>query len=224
MHVDPNDLTACNRCARLDVRCDRRQPTCTRCDKANVDCSPQASTASSPSDSLSENPYRASPTPDSSSPTLHQAVTFEATSTANSLGGTTNTNSPAPDSAVKQNQRKAKKSRRRACLSCTRCHRLKVKCDKKEPCSRCRLSGFGRQCEYTHRIESAADVAASFPQTPPYVLTEEPVEEAIATWHSRHRGLSHWRNLLSRVRITLDLSASPITHCLPCLHAGAINR
>ncbi|KAK8926707.1 Transcription factor lepE [Metarhizium anisopliae] len=85
-----------------------------------------------------------------------------------------------------------RKKRRRACLSCVRCHRLKIKCDKKEPCTRCRLSGWGRQCEYTHRVEPSGEAAL------PYVLTEEDPQVALATWHAPHRGLSHWRSLLSK--------------------------
>src|SRR5262245_53218108 len=48
---------------------------------------------------------------------------------------------------------KVVKRRNRACLSCTRCHRLKVKCDKKQPsCGRCARSGYGKTCAYTHRV------------------------------------------------------------------------
>src|SRR5207248_7716539 len=60
---------------------------------------------------------------------------------------------------------KVVKKRNRACLSCIRCHRLKVKCDKRQPfCSRCARTGYGKTCEYTHRVQQTNQPSSpSFP-------------------------------------------------------------
>ncbi|PNY26663.1 Uncharacterized protein TCAP_03409 [Tolypocladium capitatum] len=95
-------------------------------------------------------------------------------------------------------QEMIKKRRRRACPSCVRCHRLKVKCDKKQPCTRCRLSGRGKHCTYTHRIEAEATASAASEGGSPLAMADEELAAVVATWYSRHGGPSQ-RALLSRV-------------------------
>lgn len=99
--------------------------------------------------------------------------------------------------------------RNRACLSCVRCHRLKIKCDQKEPCSRCDRSGA--QCAYTHKPKPPQDQPAQPPRRPDlaseklnsqeisFALTEDDPEFVVATWFLRKRGSTHYRAILDRV-------------------------
>jgi hypothetical protein len=87
------------------------------------------------------------------------------------------------------------KRRARACFSCTRCHRLKIKCDRRSPCSRCARSGFETTCIYTHRAKRIEKVVL-----PSSILTIEDPEFVVATWFLRRRGSSHFKTLFDRVR------------------------
>ncbi|KAF2734369.1 hypothetical protein EJ04DRAFT_466897, partial [Polyplosphaeria fusca] len=89
------------------------------------------------------------------------------------------------------------KRRDRACFSCTRCHRLKVKCDKKRPsCGRCAKSGFCTSCIYTHQVASTDP-----PTSPasPFVLAGEDPDNVVASWLLRKRSSSHWRSLMLKL-------------------------
>lgn len=101
-----------------------------------------------------------------------------------------------------------KRRRNRACVSCTRCHRLKVKCDQRQPCSRCSRSGLEAACTYTHRAKSPQQPLQPqpAPEQPQYTLTDEDPEFVVATWFLRKRGSTHYRAILNRVCIALSLS------------------
>ena len=86
------------------------------------------------------------------------------------------------------------KRRARACFSCTRCHRLKIKCDRRSPCSRCARSGYETTCLYTHRVKIAEKTVV-----PSSVFSLEDPEFVVATWFLRRRSYSHFRALLDRV-------------------------
>lgn len=47
-----------------------------------------------------------------------------------------------------KNQKASTRRRQRAILSCERCHRLRVKCDRGKPCSRCKSSNKEETCYY----------------------------------------------------------------------------
>lgn len=104
---------------------------------------------------------------------------------------------PSPSSSSDEPvSRSSIKRRDRAILSCTRCHRLKVKCDKREPCcGRCARSGYGRSCVYTHRAQRV-ELKNS---PPPFLADEQDPEAVVALWFMRKRGSSHWKALLARV-------------------------
>jgi len=98
---------------------------------------------------------------------------------------------------------KARK-RNRVCLSCVRCHRLKIKCDKKQPCSRCSRTGVGTSCKYTHKREPFKQMYEDATNTPqvqevPFALTGDDPSFVVATWFLRKRGSSHYGAILSRV-------------------------
>lgn len=91
------------------------------------------------------------------------------------------------------------RKRKRNCLSCLRCHRLKVKCDKELPCGRCRSSGNGRECYYSY---NKGPNGGKFPcPTAPMSSSGDDSKSAIARWQVSHkvRGSSHWRDLMAKV-------------------------
>lgn len=94
------------------------------------------------------------------------------------------------------------RKRKRNWISCLRCHRLKVKCDKALPCGRCTTTGNGRECYYTY---NKGPNGGKFPC--PTVPTGRAgaggiTESMQATWQVSHesRGASHWRDLMTKVR------------------------
>jgi hypothetical protein len=86
------------------------------------------------------------------------------------------------------------KRRSRACLSCIRCHKLKVKCDQNTPCGSCVRSGPGITCIYNYRAK-----VAGAPTVSSFTLTDENPEFVVATWFLRRRESSHFKALLDRV-------------------------
>jgi len=105
---------------------------------------------------------------------------------------------PTSGSATTNGQRIVRK-RKRNCLSCLRCHRLKVKCDKELPCGRCKASGNGRECYYSY---NKGPNGGKFPcPTAPVPSSKDEKKPQMATWQVQHRvrGSSHWRELMTKV-------------------------
>lgn len=175
-------IKTCSRCRLLKLRCDRIKPACERCVQAEVscsflhDCSPQP--VAKADHHMKQDSTRSS-LEQSSSPGDESA--------------------PSSDIVTVQQILKTVKRRKRANLSCTRCHRLKVRCDKKLPCSRCRGSGWGQQCTYTHRVESDPSVSDASQETLCAAAHEDP-KHIYTSWMTRRRGATHWKTLVSRVR------------------------
>ncbi|KAJ6440107.1 N-terminal binuclear Zn cluster-containing protein [Purpureocillium lavendulum] len=222
-------IKTCDRCRLFKIKCDRAQPACEQCRRCNAECSLWSAAASSTSSG------EASPASGDTGVTV-PPTEADAADPASSVDSTSRryADGDSPDGDASQHGHghgvgdksgMARKRRRRACLSCVRCHRLKVKCDKKLPCTRCRLSGWGRQCAYTHRVEDEPAVqepsAARDPSTPvsedaaPFVILEEEPGTVITTWHSRHRGLSHWRALICRLDTIAELKSRVLQYTAP---------
>lgn len=104
------------------------------------------------------------------------------------------------------------KKRNRACLSCTRCHRLKVKCDQAEPCARCVRSGVPGCCTYTHRPKALPPLPRQIEQRQhrevPFAIPEDDCELVVATWFLRKQGSTHYRAILNRVRLDIFICHS----------------
>lgn len=108
-----------------------------------------------------------------------------------------------------QHQQRIVRKRKRNCLSCLRCHRLKVKCDKELPCGRCKASGNGRECYYSY---NKGPNGGKFPcPTAPVPSSRDEKKPQMATWQVQHRvrGSSHWRELMIKVR-----------HCFALMDVG----
>lgn len=106
------------------------------------------------------------------------------------------------------------RKRKRNCLSCLRCHRLKVKCDKELPCGRCKSSGNGRECYYSY---NKGPNGGKFPcPTAPVTASGDDSKATIATWHVQHkvRGSSHWRDLMTKIGAMSTLDSPPLAAAL----------
>jgi hypothetical protein len=160
--------------ARDIATCRRCRETKRRCDQAKPSCSrcdhAQAQCMYDDSRSDSSNSPRSS---------------------SNDTSGTASTQSTPMDTTPCR----VTKKRNRACLSCTRCHRLKVKCDKQRPCGRCAKSGFMNTCEFTHTAKQSPERSSSSS----LVLANEDPEFIVASWFLRKRASGYYRALLSGV-------------------------
>ncbi|KJZ73946.1 hypothetical protein HIM_06614 [Hirsutella minnesotensis 3608] len=114
-------------------------------------------------------------------------------------------------------QQRIVRKRKRNCLSCLRCHRLKVKCDKELPCGRCQASGNGRECYYSY---NKGPNGGKFPcPTAPVPSSRDEQKPQMATWQVQHRvrGSSHWRELMAKIGMLAAGStggASPLAAAL----------
>ncbi|KAF2467806.1 uncharacterized protein BDR25DRAFT_291173 [Lindgomyces ingoldianus] len=173
-------IQTCDWCRESKRRCDKTKPTCSRCLRAGIVCSFSTSLNRNGvfnSNSSSPNPLTAEDWPYSQTSSLEPRVE----------GGSDEVGSVG----------KVVKRRVRTCLSCKRCHRLKVKCDKKLPCSRCCQSGNSMKCSYTYQKHTTNQ-----PLCPadPFTSAGENLEAVITLWFWRRRGSSHFRALLSRIQ------------------------
>lgn len=175
-------IKTCRRCRLLKLRCDRIKPACERCVQAEASCS-----------------FLHDHSPQSVARAEHLANRHLTRSSSEQSSSPGDESAPSSEIAAAQEILKTVKRRKRAHLSCTRCHRLKVRCDKKLPCSRCRGSGWGQQCTYTQRVES--DLPASDAgQDALCAAAHEDPKHIYTSWHTRRRGATHWKTLVARVR------------------------
>ncbi|KAF4996564.1 hypothetical protein FDECE_12383 [Fusarium decemcellulare] len=118
---------------------------------------------------------------------------------------------PASESSGPSTQRVVRK-RKRNCLSCLRCHRLKVKCDKELPCGRCKSSGNGRDCYYSF---NKGPNGGKFP-CPTAPVKVEDGKGPQATWQIQHkvRGSSHWRDLMTKIGKLTSMDSTPLALAL----------
>jgi hypothetical protein len=174
------EVQTCLRCRESKRRCDKTKPTCSRCHQAGVLCVYDLTHGNA----------------------VAKATNSSVSDQISNLDLLSLDALPTAPSESHGHERIVKR-RDRACLSCTRCHRLKVKCDKKHPCcSRCGRTGFGRTCIYTHKAQTQSESQSS---TSPVVLAGENAETVVATWFLRRRGYSHWRALITRVNASTSI-------------------
>ncbi len=152
------DMHACARCRRFRRKCDSLKPTCGRCAAAGAACSRSSEAAASSAvqaradQSLAmkggaDSEYDTRGSWGISAVSLRQAQSWMTVRTA--VGWRMTTRATWTSRPPKSRSRgPAKKKRARLCLSCIRCHRLKVKCDKGKPCSRCVKAGLDNDCSY----------------------------------------------------------------------------
>jgi hypothetical protein len=176
------EVQTCLRCRESKRRCDKTKPICSRCYQAGVAC-------------IYDSPPRSDVSPATTSFVLDQTGDLDPLNLDSLLTAPIGSRITANANAKHEPERIVKR-RDRACFSCTRCHRLKVKCDKKSPsCRRCAQSGYERTCIYTHKAKMPSE--SQHPISTVFLAGENP-ETVVTTWFLRRRGYSHWRALISR--------------------------
>ncbi|KAF2652635.1 hypothetical protein K491DRAFT_604523 [Lophiostoma macrostomum CBS 122681] len=200
------EINTCTRCRESKRKCDKSKPACSRCVRAGVSCSLEASSLDSSNSTDGEGvdsvPFIFSTAPHSAeTSSLDSYSPLPAYETAPS--GTFGLHL-RPDSGL------ITRKRNRARLSCTRCHRLKVKCDRREPyCNRCALSGFAKTCIYTHRAHKITETPE--PEKPQVPEGEIP-EEFVTGWFMRQRVSRHWGALLNKVESLTRINCPELAH------------
>lgn len=154
--------SACLRCRRQKVACNKASPCCLRCVRARVMCE-----------------YNK---PKHDSPKPAKILDFASD----------------PNWYLVQQPVKIKLKRDRAVLSCIRCRKQKLRCDRNLPCGTCLKHRKGSQCAYADATPSS---------TPPSTSGSDMSAEGVsikfidASWHTRLRNDTHWNNLLDRVSL-----------------------
>lgn len=181
------EIRTCSRCRSLKLRCDQSKPSCHRCTRANVACSLEASAATDNSSTGS---------PNSVIETTPQSGTEPSPPSTTELERQLRLQNKNDESTVQETS--SVKQRQRAQLSCIRCHRLKARCDRDLPCSRCRVSGFGKFCEYRYRTEKAnAPLVTGALKT-----VGQDADSRVKSWLAQRRGATHWDDLISAVSVS----------------------
>jgi hypothetical protein len=191
-------INTCSRCRLLKIRCDKTKPSCERCLRARVDCSLRSNNLAHATATSVLNP----PVTDTnaSSNVSSKTSSIRSESSTEQPSSPSGNCAPSSDTTTTEHRgAKAIRRRQRALLSCTRCHRLKAGCDKQLPCSRCRRSGWARQCTYTHRVDNGSSTSDASPMIG-FVTSHEDAKDIFTSWHTRRRGTTHWKALITRVR------------------------
>jgi hypothetical protein len=206
------EVKTCDRCRQFKRRCDLNKPSCSRCIQVGIQCSFNVTGAPSipPFKAVRSIASASLPAQEASAPTPSSVGLISpsdstespepypvAASLTQDLGPSTQ-GTDHGQAALATAQRIVRK-RKRNCLSCLRCHRLKVKCDKELPCGRCKGSGNGRECYYSY---NKGPNSGKFPcPTAPIAQSGDNTKPELATWHTSHkvRGATHWRDLMTRV-------------------------
>ncbi|OAQ82063.1 C6 transcription factor [Purpureocillium lilacinum] len=90
-----------------------------------------------------------------------------------------------------------KLKRDRAILSCVRCRKHKVRCDRKVPCGRCIKARREAQCVYTEPVHTAPRPVVWDGDAALNTIATRFVD---ATWDVQNRNGTHWNNLLQELK------------------------
>ncbi len=210
------EVKTCERCRSFKRRCDLLRPSCTRCAQAGVRCSFDIHKTvdlsavygeSGPRSSISKVAVDKVPTtaaPHNGNDSSADAIQRSTSADEDGLD-TAPPRADDEEKAVYTITRNLEvvdgrviRKRKRNCLSCLRCHRLKVKCDKELPCGRCKSSGNGRECYYSY---NKGRNEGKYPCATAPTGTNEDESTLLAPWQVQHkvRGSSHWRDLMAKV-------------------------
>ena len=122
-----------------------------------------------------------------------------------------------PGPTTQDDNQKVVRKRKRNLLSCMRCHRLKVKCDKELPCGRCKSSGNARDCYYSfNKGPNGGKFACPTPGNNQKTTDQS---SQMPPWEITHkvRGSSHWRELMAKVSSDLAHRIFDCERMLKCL-------
>ncbi|UNI16054.1 hypothetical protein JDV02_002529 [Purpureocillium takamizusanense] len=209
-------VSACERCRTAKVGCDRVRPSCSRCSRAETLCEYNA-----PSRQIARYPVRgrrndaqqcaqSTSQREGESPPQTSRNSLTHTSPDHGLDDMSTAGGPRQDDPASSSDHPPramlspeaqtcpiKLKRDRAVLSCVRCRKHKVRCDRKVPCGRCVKARREAQCVYTEPVHA--------PPTPVVwdggdALNTIATRFVDATWDSQNRNGTHWNNLLQELK------------------------
>ncbi|GAQ03159.1 hypothetical protein ALT_0480 [Aspergillus lentulus] len=196
------EVRACQRCRTLKVGCDKAKPACRRCIKAGASCVVRH-TGSNESD-------RASTNGDTS--ILREDLDDSLRNRDELTGSTVSNENGSFHSPLSYHQLTSHK-RNRNPVSCIRCRRLKVRCDRQQPCHRCTkakaVCAYGRSSGIHH--DSDGDSFAD----------NSSAAARFAAWSGRFRTDTHWITLVREVENSLSAHGSGLA---PHSHTSHSNR
>jgi hypothetical protein len=192
------EVRACQRCRTLKVGCDKAKPACRRCIKAGVSCvvrytgsnrneTDRASTNGDTSilaEGLDDSPRNRDEV------RLARCLCCPPLTAVQLTGSTVSNENGSFHSPLSYHQLTPPK-RNRNPVSCIRCRRLKVRCDRQQPCQRCTkakaVCAYGRSGGIHHDSdgESSADNSSAAAR--------------FAAWSGRFRTDTHWITLVREV-------------------------
>ena len=165
-------ISACLRCRGAKLGCDKSKPRCQRCVRLGADCT-YSSQTQSPEGGRSDDDI---------------ARNSARRQTPEELDHGTSSESPP------ERQPHVPARRDRAIISCVRCRKHKVRCDRKAPCDRCTRLNKGSECVY---FGGSSAKSYSIPVDQTKTIATTYVDEQ---WHHRFRTPAHWTTLLYEVR------------------------
>ena len=161
-------VSACERCRAGKTGCDRVRPSCSRCTRAGTLCEYKVPSKRTARHLVCERQTEqrcdkatSSRGAESSPPGSHNIVSRTTpTDELNGMSAAEDVHhcSVSNDHPSRENSPQVcpiKLKRDRAILSCVRCRKHKVRCDRKVPCGRCIKARREAQCVYTEPVHTA---------------------------------------------------------------------
>ncbi|TQV99623.1 C6 transcription factor [Cordyceps javanica] len=97
--------------------------------------------------------------------------------------------------------------RDRAILSCIRCRKQKVRCDRRTPCGRCMKNNKKSECVYTEIPVLDASASSEKPYKSLHGIATTFIDHR---WDNRFRNVTHWTALLREIRLHLPQHIKPV--------------
>ena len=204
-------VQTCCQCRDAKVRCDRGIPRCSRCLRLSLSClySSADSRASLLLDGRSTalsytsvETARGAPRPSTRSSTASDSGRSSTKATNSGLPNqslrakesiTSETRSLILDANLDISHRSIPPKRNHGTLTCTRCRRLKVRCDRGRPCGRC--TKFERDLYCSYGGQAVSDGPASSP-----AISESADTTGTDFFNTssakKHRYTGHWTSML----------------------------
>ncbi|EZF63946.1 hypothetical protein H104_03698 [Trichophyton rubrum CBS 289.86] len=215
-------VQTCEACRKAKVRCDRGKPQCSRCSKTSRECSyhieepglsHESSSASytalsDPASPNQGNPWRVDRNSAASSSASDVSEPLDSTEALNGheppCNGLYSLTEAGPQHWVSRR-------RKRNTISCVRCRRMKVRCDRRLPCGRCSKINRGDECVYAKPERTADDDGLL--SRPSSDIPQAPVTHRI--WRSKFRTPAHWAPLIQDMESLYTPSCSQDKKLIP---------
>lgn len=207
-------IQACQRCRKFKVGCDRARPICRRCAKSRSECmyvASDVSIAPEPAGRAHAQPRSQPPnelTPPSTE-SSHKELSSRSASPPEEASASATSEGPYPCSSANfrsaelipaRSHTRQPAKRDRAVLSCLRCRKHKVRCDRRTPCGRCMKNNKESECIYSEFPGPEAPAEADKPYKSLHGIATSFIDHR---WDNRFRNVTHWTASLREVQTHL---------------------